>query len=402
MTITTSLVRRGSGPLTTPIPFSDAEYQRRLDGLRKQMAMRDLDAFISFTPENLYYHSAHDTPGYYFYQAMIVTHDHLPINVTRRIESTNTLGRGWARLAVPYEDREDPAALTLDVLAELGVVGKRVGAEASAWFVSPARYAQMAEGVRSSGGEFLDASGLVESLRVVKSAEELSYIREAAMIASRAMETARRVSHEGTNENDVAAEVVAALIRSGGEYAGLPPFVTSGPRTTLCHSTWSGRVFEKNDVLNFELPGVVSRYCAALYRAGTIGEPDDEFKRRVDAGIEALEAVIAAIKPGAVSADLNEVHMQVFEKYGYRGRSQSRTGYSVGINYPPDWGEGHILSIWSGDPRPLEAGMTFHLVPGMQGSSLHSDYHICTSETVLVTETGCEVLTNFPRESFVV
>jgi Xaa-Pro dipeptidase len=94
--------------------------------------------------------------------------------------------------------------------------------------------------------------------------------------------------------------------------------------------------------------------------------------------------------------------MRVFEKYGYRGRSQSRTAYSVGINYPPDWGEGHIFSIWGNDPRPLQAGMTFHLVPGLQGSSLNSDYHVCTSETVLVTPTGCEVLTDFPRESFVV
>jgi Xaa-Pro dipeptidase len=390
MNATSSRIREGSGKLTTPVPFSDAEYRRRLEGLRAQMAERGLDAFVSFTPENLFYLTAHDTPGYYFYQAMVVTHDHLPVNVLRRIESTNTLGRGWARLAVPYEDREDPVAATLDLLAELGVAGKRVGAESSAWFVSPARYAQLADGVARAGGSWIDAPGLID------------YIRQAAQVASRAMGVARRVSREGTDENAVAAEVVGELIRAGGEYAGLPPFVTSGPRTTLCHSTWSGRVFQKDDVLNFELPGVVNRYCAALYRAGTIGEPDDEFKRRVDAGCEALETVIGAIKPGAVSQELNELHMSVFGKYGYRGRSQSRTGYSVGVNYPPDWGEGHIFSIWANDPRPLEAGMTFHLVPGMQGSSLNSDYHICTSETVLVTPTGCEVLTDFPRESFVV
>jgi Xaa-Pro dipeptidase len=256
--------------------------------------------------------------------------------------------------------------------------------------------------VARAGGSWIDASGLVENLRVIKSEEELVYIRRAAKIASGAMAVARRVSREGADENSVAAEVVAELIRSGGEYAGLPPFVTSGPRTTLCHSTWSGRVFRKGDVLNFELPGVVNRYCAPLYRAGTIGEPDGEYKRRIDAGREALEAVIAAIKPGAISEELNEIHMGVFGKYGYRGRSRSRTGYSVGVNYPPDWGEGHIFSIWGNDRRPVQAGMTFHLVTGLQGSSLNSDYHVCTSETVLVTHSGCEVLTDFPRESFVV
>src|SRR5262245_61849632 len=112
MTLMTSLVREGTGPLTTPLPFSDAEYGRRLSALREQMANVGVDAFVSFTPENLFYHTAHDTPGYYFYQAMVITADHQPINVTRRIESTNTLGRGWSRLALPYEDREDPIALT--------------------------------------------------------------------------------------------------------------------------------------------------------------------------------------------------------------------------------------------------------------------------------------------------
>lgn len=69
------------------------------------------------------------------------------------------------------------------------------------------------------------------------------------------------------------------------------------------------------------------------------------------------------------------------------------------MNYPPDWGEGHIMSIWEGDQRPLRPGMTFHLVPGFRELGR---YNLCTSDTVLVTETGCELITNFPRDLFVV
>ncbi|TMJ16908.1 MAG: aminopeptidase P family protein [Bacillati bacterium ANGP1] len=230
------------------------------------MADRDLAVFVSFTPENIYYLTAHDTPGYYFYQASVVTPNRPPINVLRRIETTNTLGRSWARLAVGYEDRQDPVEATLGLLRELGVAGKTVGAEADSWFISPKRYQQLQGGIESEGGRLVDASQVIEEQRVTKSAEELGHIRTAARAAERAMRVAIAASRAGTTENEVAAEMSAELIRAGSEYAGLPPFITSGPRTSLAHSTWAGRSYVPGDVLNYELPGVVKRYCAALFR----------------------------------------------------------------------------------------------------------------------------------------
>ena len=391
-------IQETTGPLVAPLPFTDAEFRRRLEGVRAAMSSRGLDAFVSFTPENIYYLTAHDSPGYYFYQASVVTHAHPPVNVLRRIETSNTLGRGWSRRAVGYEDRQDPIEATAGLLAELGVAGRTVGAEGDAWFVSPKRYEQLSQAIARAGGRVVDASGLIEGLRVIKSTEELPYIRAGARAVERAMRVAIDVSRVGTNENDVAGETVRELIRAGSEYAGLPPFITSGPRTSLCHSTWAGRKYETGDVLNYELPGVVNRYCAALFRCGTIGRPDDEFQRRAAMVQESLERVIDAIRPGASSHDVHAVNKATFQKHGYGDRLGHRTGYSVGINYAPDWGEGHIMSIWDGDERPLRAGMTFHLVPGFHDLGR---YAITISDTVLVTEGGCEVLTRFPREPFV-
>src|SRR5262245_53722722 len=391
-------ILEGTGSLVTPLPFTDGEFRRRLEGARAAMAKRGLDAFISFTPENIYYLTAHDSPGYYFYQASVVTQAHPPVNVLRRIETSNTIGRGWARRAVGYEDRQDPIALTFALLEELGVSSRAIGAEADAWFVSPKRYEQLGQAITRAGGRLVDASGLVEGLRVTKSLEELAYIRAAARIVERGMQVAIDASRAGTNENDVAGDVVRELIRAGSEYAGLPPFITSGPRTSLCHSTWAGRKYEAGDVLNYELPGVVNRYCASLFRCGTIGPPDAEFLRRAAMIQESLERVIEAIKPGATSHEVHAANKATFQKFGLGDKLGHRTGYSVGINYPPDWGEGHIMSIWDGDDRPLRPGMTFHLVPGITelGRSL-----LTISETVLVTERGCEVLTRFPRDPFV-
>src|SRR5690348_8627330 len=96
-------IEEGTGPLVDALPVSEAEFRRRLDAVRRAMAARGLAAFISFTPENIYYLTGHDTPGYYFYQACVVTPDRPPVNVLRRIETTNTFGRTWSRLAVAYE-----------------------------------------------------------------------------------------------------------------------------------------------------------------------------------------------------------------------------------------------------------------------------------------------------------
>ncbi len=392
-------IQEGTGPLVDRLPFDDAEYQRRLDGVRAQMAKRGLVVFISFTPENIYYLTGHDTPGYYFYQACVVTPNRQPINVLRRIETTNTLGRSWSRLAVGYEDRQDPIESTLGLLRELGVANQRIGMEADAWFVSPKRAFQLQQGIEAAGGHIVDASQTVEGMRVIKSSPELAYIRAGARALERAMQAGFKACRVGTNENEVAAVVVAELIRNGGEYAGLPPFITTGPRTSLCHSTWAGRTLEKGDVIGFELPGVIKRYCAALFRVGFIGQPEAEFTRRYTMVREALENVIAAIKPGATSGEVHNANKAVFAKFGFGHMLGHRTGYSVGINYPPDWGEGHIMSIWDGDERPLRTGMTFHLVPGFLDLGR---YAITVSDTVLVTDSGCEVITNFPRDPVIV
>jgi len=392
-------IQEGSGPLVDRLPFDDGEYRRRLDGVRAEMAKQDIGAFISFTPENIYYLTAHDTPGYYFYQACVVTPTRPPINVLRRIETTNTLGRSWARLAVGYEDRQDPVEATLGLLHELGVAGETIGLEADAWFISPKRAVQLQKGIEQAGGRVVDASQTVERLRVIKSNPELAYIRMGARALEKAMQAGFNACRIGANENDVAGVIVAELIRHGGEYAGLPPFITSGPRTSLCHSTWAGRTLEQGDVIDFELPGVIKRYCAALFRVGVLGKPDAEFTRRYTMVREALENVIAAIKPGATSGEVHNANKAVFTKYGCGQMLGHRTGYSVGINYPPDWGEGHIMSIWDGDERPLQPGMTFHLVPGFLDLGR---YAITVSDTVLVTASGCEVITNYPRDPVII
>ena len=359
------------------------------------MAAAELDAFVAFGPENINYLTGHDTPAYQYMQACLVTHDEPPVNLVRSIDASNTLLRSWSRRAVAYADQDDPVATLVAMVRELLPRGARIGAEDRAFFVTPRRYRQLAEALESTG-YVLIGSHLVNQSRLIKSAEEMEKFRSAGRITARAMRMAIDTSAEGVDENVIAAAVWAELVGQGGEFPGLPPFIVSGPRCSLGHATWSGRRLAKGDPLNFEIPGVVGRYVAPLFRTGSVGRPSSEMRTIEAACLSSLDLLLGAIRPGVCIADLHRMNADNFAKRGFT--LGHRTGYSVGVGYAPDWGEGDTLSIVDGETREVAAGMVFHLVPGIY---LPGRMAVVISETVAVTADGVYRITNFPQPIFV-
>ena len=392
-------INQGTGPLVEPLPFSDAEYERRMASVRARMRSEDLDAFITFTPENIYYLTGHDTSGYYFLQATVVTHDKMPVNVTRRIESSNTECKSWSRLVVPYEDTADPIATLCFALDELGLAGKRIGGEGDAWFVSPVRYNQLRRNIEQSGGELVDVVNVVEDIRVIKSAEELVYIRQGARIVEEAMGAALEKTFTGSNENDVAAAVYEILCKRGSQWAGLPCYLACGPRSGLCHSTWSGKIHEKGDVGPYEINANIKRYACSLFRMAVVGQkPAGKLELHLNTVSEATENLIANLRGGMVADNAHKAVRDVFHRNGIPDKLGHRVAYGLGVSYPPDTGEGHFSQIREGDRHILEPGMVFHLVPGIVE---FGKWSIGITETVLITDGGCEVITNFPRDVYI-
>ena len=144
-----------------------------------------------------------------------------------------------------------------------------------------------------------------------------------------------------------------------------------------------------------ELSGVVQRYGAAIMRCAMMGPPPPELARRNEIVHEVLEATIQAIRPGMTSGDVDRACREAFLRHGYR--VLKRAGYSMGINFPPGWGEGAVLDLSDGNATELRPGMVFHIP---QPYRVGGEQTVATSETVLVTETGREVITRFPRELF--
>ena len=109
--------------------FSLAEYQLRLDALRARMRRQEVDVMLIHTPENLFYISGYQTPGYYWYQTLIVPIDSEPVFITRSVEESNVEGLTWVEDSRPYTDNEDYVAKTVAVLVDLGLDRMRVGLE---------------------------------------------------------------------------------------------------------------------------------------------------------------------------------------------------------------------------------------------------------------------------------
>ncbi len=377
--------------------FSVDEFQQRLARTRERLRDRGVAGMLVHTPENMYYLSGYHTPGYYAYQTMLVPTDPAkpPVLVVRRLEESNVREFSWIDTRRVYTDTEDPIELTAKVVKESGLEQGTVAVEKSAWFLTVANLEALTRLLPKA--TFVDGSGVVEQGRVIKSPAEIAYIRKAARAAEAAMRAGLDATAVGRTEDEVAAEIYRAAILAGCEYTSLPQFIASGYRSSITHATWAGRRIEPGDVVYYELVGTVQRYSASLYRGATIGPPSDRIKRMSDATIAGLERVLETMRPGVPCGDVAEAWAGAIVKGGF-DRPHKRAGYSIGISFPPDWGEGYILSLKYGEKRALEPGMVFHVPSSIRDEGVAL---VGNSETILVTERGSEALTHFPRQHFV-
>lgn len=382
---------------SSKLPFPLVEYEERLARVRDGMQRANLDVLLVSAPENTYYLSGSCTYGYTsLFEALVVPREGEPFIVTRLFEQPMVVETSWLEDIVVYRDGEDPIELTRRVLSERGLNDKRIGVEKRNWFLTVRNFERLKASLPRV--HFEDCSGLVEDLRVVKSEREIEYIREAARAAEKGMRAGIEAVGEGRTENDVAIELYRGSIASGSEWTGFAPFVASGYRAALPHATWAGRRLARGDEILLEVAGCVKRYSAAMIRPVSVGEPHPLVTKAADTSRAALEATIKAMKPGSTAAEVDQICRKTIAEAGLIEFYTHRSAYSIGIGFYPDWGEGHILSFWQGDNTPLQAGMVFHVIPNLLIPGVGG---IGITETVLVTETGGESLTNLERRLFI-
>ncbi len=366
--------------------FPFEEYERRLQGLRERMAKRLLDAVVIVDPENLMYLTDYQTTGYSFFQCLVVPLEGEPFMITRKMEESNVIARTWVELTRPYPDTGDAIQMLVASLREFGLSNKDIGYERNSYYF-PA-YHQDAIHTTFTDGRLLDCFGIVEQGRICKSKFEIEVMKNAARATEAGMQAGFDACRAGVTENEIAAEISAAMFRVGGEFPAVMPYVTSGPRTMIGHATWEGRTVKPGEHVFLEVGGCYRRYHTAMMRTVVLGDLTDSMYEAQERMKLALKHLKEVIRPGMTVSDADNLVRAIITENDIKASLITRSGYSIGIAFPPSWDEGYIVSLKQGDSTVLEEGMTFHIIPWMWG--VDGDKTVGISDTLYITERGCQ------------
>jgi len=381
--------------------FPVQEYRARLDRVRRAMEARGLDAVLTTNPAHMCYVTGYDGWSFYVHQCVIVALAlDEPIWVGRGMDANAARVTTWLSedSIVGYPDEyvqsleRHPMDFVCGLMAARGIGGGRIGVEKDGSYFTAAAMEHLCAGL--PGARFEDATKLIAWVKCVKSEAELALMRDAARILEKTMTVAIDMVRPGVRQCDAAAAIlgaqVAGLPEAGGDYPAIMPMLPSGIGTSTPHLTWTDEPFREGEATILELAGVRRRYHCPMARTVHLGPPPAKLADTAQVVVEGLNTAIAAARPGAACEEVEAAWRGVISRHGIV--KDSRMGYSCGLAYPPDWGEG-TLSLRPGDRTVLEPGMTIHVMPGVW----LDDWGIEISECVEITPTGARRFCDFPQ-----
>jgi Xaa-Pro aminopeptidase len=234
---------------------------------------------------------------------------------------------------------------------------------------------------------------VIETARMVKDPDEIAIVREAGRRIAGAVERVVALARPGRTEIVIAAEVDALLREVGFERPAFETMVASGPNSALPHARPTDRVLQPGDGVVLDFGGVYDGYCVDLTRTVHVGNAGAEFRRLFAAVDEAQRSAIAAVRPGVTASVVDAAARSVLSRYGLEEAFGHGTGHGLGLEVHE---EPRIGPLRTGQPDVmLEPGMVFTIEPGAYVDGVGG---VRIEDDVLVTDSGCEVLTAAARD----
>ncbi len=384
--------------------FTQAEFDARLAKTRTAMNAAGIDLLIVTDPSNMNWLTGYDGWSFYVHQCVVLPMSGEPVWYGRGQDVQGARRTTWLseNNMIGYPDHyvqsteRHPMDLLATHLDARGWGRCRIAVEMDNYWFTAAAYAALTQHLPNA--RFLDSRSLVNWQRAVKSPTEIEYMRRAGRIVEAMHARILEKVEPGMRKSDLVAEIYDAGIRGvdgyGGDYAAIVPLLPSGAEASAPHLTWDDRPMKSGEGTFFEIAGCYRRYHCPLSRTVFLGKPTDAFMDAEKATLDGMEAGLAAAKAGNTCEDIAHAFFAVLRRHGIE--KDNRTGYSIGLSYPPDWGE-RTMSLRSGDRTMLQPGMTFHFMTGLW----LEDMGLEITESILITETGSECIANVPRHLFV-
>ena len=385
--------------------FPKSEYIDRLAKVKKSMQEKGIDLLISQDTANMNYLTGYDAWSFYYAQCVLVHVDlDEPFLFVRDQDAGGAfLQSCWSQEnIIVYAEKyihtwpNHPYDYLIEIIKNKKWDNQSIGLEMDSHYFTAFCYQKLVDGLPDAS--LKDSERLVNWVRFIKSDNEIELMKNAALITDQAMQTAIDTINPGIRQCDAVGEIQKAMFYGtpeiGGEYSSIATLLPTGAGTSASHLTATQEKFVKGEATIVELAGVHKRYHAPLARTVLLGKAEQKKIDAIKATNEALDEGISAIKPGNTADDVAQKFWAVLDKYDIK--KESRTGYSIGIGYPPDWGE-HTINISKGDQTILHPNVTFHMIAVMQ----FGNWGVEASHSLRVTENGSEKFSDFSSDLFI-
>jgi len=383
------------------LAFTLEEYKQRLTNLKQNMKKHNINTVYITSPENIYYFT-----GY----VKVVPGGSWPIGIAVNKDADNfitfceedeeiLLRRASVATEAYFFGTEwgggkDPYHVIITPLKKKGWLKGRIGVEKWTWYPSHEGFEQLVSGFEGAGAKVMDASTVINDIRWIKSSQELAYIRQAGKIADIGMRAAQKAIRPGVTELDVLAEIESAMYHAGGERPAIMTMVQSGLRSVLQHGVATQRVIMEGDIVQVDFCGVYKRYHADLGRTFCLGDPPKRVADVMRKAAGALEVVQKAVKPGTPLSEVKRLSEEYYKSVGVT--PWYAAGYTLGIGFEPSW-----------------AGVYFHTKGYNFDPGVVTNFDHCfvfekeslgtnVIDTLLMTESGIERLSNIQRDIIIV
>jgi Xaa-Pro dipeptidase len=390
--------------------FEATEYQRRHARLSKLMESDGIDAIIASQEENVRYFSGYLTILWAskfrpFLAILGKDHERSTLLVPSQ-ERLNAEGTSWITNVVGYPAQTPPIAHVVEVLRRLDLEGARIGIELGFGQRLGMNQEQFAElTARLSGAEFVDATPLMQSVRMLKSPEEIGRIASACEISQAAVEAGWRSLRPGMSERELASVMVGKMYELGAEVGSKPSFVAiiAGERRGFANAVASKYVLAAGDFVFIDGGAVARGYVCDFIRHASLGRPSEEHARLFRAAIDANEAAVAAIRPGVLGCDVFEAADARIEELGFgEQKFMNIVGHGIGMDIHEVPWLGQRDTVFTADVE-LREGMVLCVEPGIVGNGDGAGPgHFILEDIVVVTDSGSRNLTSdLPKDVWV-